>query len=87
MADISGSWRVHTPSLLKEIANNAGKASPAIAIPLQIFSNLLHAVGERAAQINDKELNALMARLTIYSCADPESPDYDADLTKTLLSV
>lgn len=73
-------WRVHTPNLLAEIGNNNAALSAAVRTPLMILMRLLHQVGEVAARINDEELNALMCRLTIYSCADPESPDYDPDL-------
>jgi hypothetical protein len=79
-------WRVHTPNLLKEIARN-NESSSILSIPIQVFGNLLFAVGERASQLNDPELNALMARLTIYSVADPQSPDYNADILHDLLEM
>lgn len=53
--------------------------------PLMILGNLLHKVGEEAARINDPALNALMCRLTIYACADPESPEYDPELTERVM--
>ena len=70
-------WRVHTPNLLKEVSNNIG--AEILRQPIRIFGELLAEVGECAIRINDPELNALMMRLTIYSMADPESPDYNAD--------
>lgn len=68
-------WRVHTPSLLSQVLDNPG--TQILEKPLQIIGSLLASVGERAAELNDPRLNALMIRLTIYSCADPESTDYD----------
>ena len=75
MENMKSAWRVHTPNLLKEVASNPNLA--AARIPLQILAHLLARVGERAVQLNDKELNALMIRLTIYSVADPDSPDFN----------
>lgn len=68
-------WRVHTSLLLEEIA--ARSSQPALRMPLRILGQLLSQVGERAAVLNDPVLNALMVRLTIYTIADPDSPDYD----------
>jgi len=75
---ISCEWRVHTYRLLKEIADNSGQ--PIFQKPIAIFGKLLAQVGERAAELNDPRMNALMLRLTIYTAADPESPDYDPEL-------
>ena len=77
------SWRVHTPNLLSEIQNASG-----VAIydkPINIFGKLLALVGERAAELNDPQLNALMCRMTIYSIADPESVDYEPETVRRIL--
>ena len=76
-------WRIHTPNLLKEIAH--GSAQPVYRIPLSLLGMLLAEVGERAAELNDPELNRLMCRLTIYSVADPASKDYDPKVVNKLL--
>jgi len=76
-------WRVHTPNLLSEVLNNKG--TWALTIPIKIFGHLLAELGEIANKINDKELNKMMLRLTIYSVADPESKDYDADFVAKYL--
>ena len=76
-------WRVNTPQLLKEVIGNNETAF--LAKPLQIFSNILFEVGERAAELNDNKLNALMCRLAIYEIADPYSKEYNAELTKTII--
>lgn len=73
-------WKAHTPSLLKEIAECSGQ--PVLRTPLNIFGRLLAQVAERAAQLNDERLNALMMRLTLYDQADPYSADYDESLVK-----
>lgn len=69
-------WKVHTSRLLDEITTHSGQ--PSLRIPLNTFRCLLADVGECAARLNDPQLNALMCKLTIYSIADPDSPDYDA---------
>jgi len=68
-------WSCHTPNLLKELLNNPGTG--ALIKPLQIFGHILFELGERAAELNDPKLNALMCRLTLYEMADPEMPDFD----------
>ena len=77
-------WRVHTSHLLEEIAKHSGQAI--LVKPLQILGCLLARVGERAAELHDRQLDALMMRLTIYTVADPESPDYDPALVAEYLS-
>jgi hypothetical protein len=77
-------WRVHTSRLLEEVLANT--TCSVLAKPINIFGKLLAKVGERAAVLDDPKLNALMCMLTIYTCADPESPDYDRDLTARTIS-
>lgn len=76
-------WKVHTANLLTEIVNCSRQ--PILEKPISIFGKLLAAVGQRAAELNDPKLNALMCRLTIYTIADPESPDYDAARLKEIM--
>lgn len=76
-------WRVHTSRLLEEIAKHSGQS--VLVQPLRILGSLLAKVGERASQLHDRELDALMMRLTIYTVADPESPDYDPTLVSEYL--
>jgi hypothetical protein len=71
-------WRVNTPQLLKEIIGNNETA--VLSKPLAIFGRILAEVGERAAEINDPKLNALMCRLAIYEVSDPYNANYDAEL-------
>lgn len=63
-------WKVHTSSLLREVLSNPGTAI--LTTPINIFGNLLAQVAERAAIINDPELNIMMLRLTLYEQADPD---------------
>ena len=72
-------WRVNTAQLLKEVMSNNETAM--LSKPLVIFGRILAEVGERAAELNDPKLNALMCRLAIYEVADPYSKEYDEKLT------
>lgn len=67
-------WKLHTPNLLSEILTNKG--TEILWIPMHLLCNLLGQVAQRAASLHDPELDALMMALTLYSVADPESPDY-----------
>jgi len=78
-------WKVHVVDLFKEISANF-KNDPQIRIPLQIIQNLLAQVAQRAIELNDPQLNKLMIRLTLYSIADPHSPDYDSEAVAKILN-
>jgi hypothetical protein len=78
-------WRVNTAGLLREIIS----ANPSLSIlarPIQIFGIILSEVGTRAAELNDPELNKLMARLALYAETDPYSEHYSKEITDKLLS-
>lgn len=76
-------WRVNTPQLLKEIIGN--NETSVLSKPLAIFGRILAEVGERASEINDPKLNALMCRLAIYEVSDPYNSNYDAELTNATI--
>jgi len=72
-------WKVNTPQLLKEILEN--NETQILRVPLSVFGHLLSEVGERASELNDPKLNALMCRLAIYEVSDPYSENYNEKLT------
>jgi len=74
-------WKVHAANFLEEAIMNNPTAW-VMHKPAVIFGMLLHKVGERASEINDPELNALMCRLAIYAISDPSQEDFDARATK-----
>jgi hypothetical protein len=53
---------------------------------MNIFGKLLHDVAARAIELNDPVMNRLMLQLTLYSAADPASPDHDPKLTMALIN-
>lgn len=75
-------WRVNTTSLLEEIVVNGGPGIAIMRIPLSIFKSILGEVAERALELNDPKLNALMCRLALYEQSDPYSKDYNPELTR-----
>lgn len=76
-------WKVNTPQLLKEILVN--NETSILAKPLSIFGRILAEVGERASELNDPKLNALMCRLAIYEISDPYNPNYNEELTNEVI--
>jgi hypothetical protein len=79
-------WKVSTSGLMKEILTNVDKkGQSALRDPILIWVNLIGQVGQRAAQLNDPELNKLMVRLGIYSISDPNDPEYNPELVSKIL--
>jgi hypothetical protein len=68
-------WKIHTPNLLKEVQNNHKMSI--FSIPFRILAGILAELGERAIELNDDKLNAIMCRLTLFDQADPESKSYN----------
>lgn len=68
--------KINTSGLFKEIVESNDQMW-IMKIPLQQLLKILAEVGERAAEIDDPKLNALMMRLGIYSISDPGSPEFD----------
>lgn len=77
-------WRVNTPQLLNEILGNNNMVI--LNKPLSIFGRILAEVGERASELNDSKLNALMCRLAIYEISDPYNENYDEELTNNIIN-
>ena len=76
-------WRVHTANLLGEILKNQSCAI--LHTPLDIFRRTLVCVGERASELNDPVMNALMCLLTIYEIDDPLVEGYDPKRVREVL--
>ena len=68
-------WKVNTNGLMNEVMTCQGAA--VLYIPLKIFLNLLALVAKRATVLNDKELNKLMLRLSLYDISNPKSESFD----------
>lgn len=80
-------WRVNLPQFLKEVFDHYPSEQGGIFIsPVRILQGLLIELTERASEINDPVLNALMCRLSLYAEADPyDKINYNHEiLSKTL---
>ncbi len=80
-------FRVNVPSFLNEIADSAlPRTMGILKIPLNVFRLKLIKLAERASELNDPELNKIMAEMALYAVADPYDKDnYDAKICKELL--
>jgi hypothetical protein len=66
-SDDSLKWKVDTPALLREITDcGLDRRMGIYKIPLNIFQQILAEVAERAIELDDKKLNKLMIRLSLY---------------------
>ena len=83
--DITLRWKVNTPQLLKEIMSNNGMSI--LYAPINIYKDLLAELAERAIELNDPKLNALMCRMALYEVSDPYSKEYDAELTNMVIEL
>lgn len=80
-------WRVNTPAFTKELIE-AHPSPGALIGAMNIFRQVLAEVAERASEMNDPVLNALMCRLALYGESDPyDKENYNpAKLKKALNS-
>jgi len=69
------SFSIHTPNMLKEIAQCSGMSI--YRIPIAVLAGYLGRVAARCAVLSDPVLNKLMCDMTLYSAADPESEEHD----------
>lgn len=58
------SFRINTPQLIQEIAQNNGVAI--LKVPLNILQRWLEILAQRAIEIDDPELNIIMLSLALY---------------------
>lgn len=64
------SFDVNTPQFLKEACENSNGGMYAVC--WNIFRNLIAQVAERATELNDPVLNALMVRMNLYEIPNKE---------------
>lgn len=64
--------------MLKEMMIN--KEVTALKIPVVVFGDILKKVAQRAAEINDPKMNALMMKLALYECSNPDSKEYSHEV-------
>lgn len=72
-------WKANVKALFEEIIENGGHAVAATHMPLKITYSILREVANRANELGDPKLNALMCRLALYEESDPFSEHYIGD--------
>jgi len=77
-------WKVCTQRICRQAVEETTDGW-ALKIPFQIMLNLLAQVAKRAIELDDEELNKLMLRLSLYSIANPENPEYNPELVEAYL--
>lgn len=79
-------FRIHAPQFLKEVFNANPRLGSVMFIPANTLRLYLLQIAQRAAELNDHKLNAIMCQMALYSIADPWAEDFDAKKTKEIIS-
>jgi hypothetical protein len=83
--NLSSAFTLHTPNALNDIIANAQTESKMeVQLVINTLQGFLLKIADRAIELNDDELNALCCRMTLFSQADPTSPDYDREGVEAL---
>jgi len=77
-------WKVCTAKICR-MAVEETTDGWGLKIPFQIMLNLLAQVAKRAIELDDEKLNKLMLRLSLYSIANPEDPEYNPKFVEAYL--
>ena len=81
-------FRINTPAFLKEITDNAigANGGGVLFIPMNVLRIKLLKVAKRASELNDPELNKIMAEMALYAVTDPyDKENYDREICDALL--
>lgn len=78
------SWKVNTAGLLDEVIKGSGQYI--YRVPIILLKRLLGQVAERASQLNDDEMNALMCKLSLYDISDGyDKENYNPKLARQVI--
>ena len=78
-------FRIHTPNLLKEIADCAlPQKTGILKVPINEFRCRLWELAELGREINDPRLNLWLYDMALYEEGDPSSKDYNPNIPKIL---
>lgn len=75
-------FRVHAKNLLEEISEN--RQMSVARIPLGIMYDILRIASQRAIELGDEKMIAIMCALTMYDEVDPESDEYNEDVCRKM---
>lgn len=77
-------WKVNTPQLLEEILTN--KECWILQKPLTIFKGILVQLSQRAIELDDLELHAIMIRLGLYEICNPRSTEFNQKKSNAVIN-
>ena len=77
-------FKIHAPNFLKEVFNN-NRLGGVLKFPANILRTYLIQIAQRASELNDPKLNAIMCQMALYEIADPESKEYNPKLVKKII--
>ncbi len=79
-------FKINTPAFLKEVFDHNPTLGGVLKVPVNVLRNYLQQIAERASQLNDPKLNAIMCQMALYAIADPYDKDnYDAERTSEII--
>lgn len=78
-------FKINTPQFLKEVFDENPKLGGIFFVPANILRNYLIQIAERASELNDPKLNAIMCQMALYSIADPYSNEFDGLKTEEII--
>lgn len=79
-------WKICTPAFLQEVFGSYPGKGGVLFQPANIFRELIAEVAQRATEINDPILNALMCRMALYSVSDPYDKEFNHDITQKTIN-
>lgn len=79
-------FKINTPAFLKEIFDNNPKLGGVFRVPANILRTYLLQIAQRAAELNDPKLNAIMCQMSLYEIADQYAPGFNQAQTNEIIS-
>ncbi len=78
-------FKIHAPNFLKEVFDLNPKLGGVLFVPANTLRTYLLQIAQRASELNDPKLNAIMCQMSLYEIADPESKEYDREKTMKII--
>ena len=76
-------FKINTPAFLKEVFDQNPTLGGVLFVPINTLQGYLAQIAERASELNDPKLNAIMCQMALYAVADPyDKENYDRKVTE-----
>lgn len=86
MKDPELEFKINTPQFLKEVFDNNPTLGGVLFVPANTLQSYLYQIAQRASELNDPKLNAIMCQMALYEIADPYQKGYNGELTKSIIA-